>query len=97
MRQLEIIHLRLAGERPRELCAEIRRSLAACCEPGSVHIYHHGAISTDLAVHLRVSGEACTGRPGALGVQLAASLREYGMVDHAVWIEEQPAEQGGPR
>jgi hypothetical protein len=97
MKQLEIIHLRLAGSLPRELCREIQRSLIAWGEPESVQVYHHGAIETDLAVHLRVRGEGPTGRPSALGIRLADSLREHGMVEHAVWVEDQPSMNRVPK
>lgn len=92
MRRLEIIHLRLAGDRPPGLADDIRRSIAAEVDLESVWVYHHATVPSDLGVHLHLQVDDPEGRPSDLGVRLAASLRELGMVEHTVWLEEQTAE-----
>lgn len=66
----------------------IRLRMAAAVPDGlleeirrSGRIFRHATLTTDLAVHV-MSEE--------VGVRIAAALREYGMVDHSVWIEEEP-------
>ena len=57
-----------------------------------VRIYHHATVTTDLAIHLRPGGSgACT---SDLGLLLAAALREHGMLEHTVWIEEKERSHG---
>ena len=86
MKRLEIIHLRLAGNRPAALVEQIHTSIAAEECPIEARIYHHATVTTDLAIHLLSSESgACA---SDLGLRLAAALREHGMVEHTVWIEE---------
>lgn len=86
MKALEIIHLRLAGNPPVTLAEQIRSSVAAEDSETEVRIYRDAAVPTDLAIHLRSNeGDACASNPG---LRIAAALREHGMVDHGVWIEE---------
>lgn len=82
---LEIIHLRLAGDRPEGLVEEIYRSLAHELEV--VVVYRRSTIASDLAVHLHV--DDAEEQPSDLGIRLAAELRRFGMVEHSVWLEEQ--------
>jgi hypothetical protein len=83
---LEIIHLRLAGNPPAALVEQIHASIAAEDCPVEVRVYRHATVTTDIAIHL-LSGEggACA---SDLGLRLAAALKEHGMVEHTVWIEE---------
>ena len=86
MSRLEIIHLRLAGGRPGGLVDQIRASIAGDDCPTEVAVFHHARVSTDLAIHLRSGGSG--DGVSDLGIRLAAALREYGMVEHTVWVEE---------
>jgi hypothetical protein len=47
----------------------------------SGRIFRHATLTTDIAVHL-MSEE--------VGARIADALREYGLVNHSVWIEEEP-------
>ena len=86
MSTLEIIHLRLGGTPPEAMIKEVYASIAAQ-DPGTeVHIYRDAAVETDLAIHLRTP--VGSGRESDLGLRLAAALREHGLVDHSVWLEE---------
>ena len=86
MNRLEIIHLRLAGNPPEGLVEKIHTSIAAKGCPTEVRIYRHATVTTDIAVHL-LSGKGGT-CASDLGLLLAEALREHGMVEHTVWIEE---------
>lgn len=91
MKRLEIIHLRLAGPRPPGLVEEIRESIESQSGLVSIRIYRHAAVATDVGIHLHLEADADDSRVTELGVRLASALREYGMVEHTVWIEEEIA------
>ncbi len=91
MKWLEIIKLRSAGN-GEGLREELSRFIAEVDREGervSIKALHHAALESDLAVHLRWESD----RPGqygsALGLRLVQSLKEFGLIDHSVWIEEE--------
>lgn len=89
MKRLEIIQLRLVGNRPAGLVEDVRRSIGAEGESSSVRIYSHATVANDLGIHIHLEGEGNGSDTSDLGLRLAAALREYGMVEHSIWIEEQ--------
>jgi hypothetical protein len=55
LKRLEVIHLRLAGQRPGVLIQEIRDSMIRH-EPNMViRIYQHATVETDLAIHIQMN------------------------------------------
>ena len=90
MKWLEIIKLRSAGK-DSGLLEELLLSIDKLVQSGLVEMktYHHAALETDLSVHLRWE----SGRPekngSALGLRLDQALREFGLTDHSIWIEEE--------
>lgn len=87
MKTLEIIHLRLAGDSTQTLVDAIRKSVGSEPDPMEVRIYRHGKLETDLAVHLHRDVAMRNDRASDVGIHLASLLREYGMVEHSVWVE----------
>ena len=86
MRTLEVIHLRLAGDDPERLAEVARASVGGPSEGAAVRIYRHARVENDLLVHIeRENGEG-TDRASDLGVELATLLRQYGLVEHSVWV-----------
>jgi hypothetical protein len=51
--------------------------------------YRHAALETDLSVHLHWKSERPEENGSALGLRLAQALKEFGLVDHSVWMEEE--------
>ncbi len=86
--QLEIIHLRLNGFRPHGLIEEIRKSIASQDGLISVRTYYHATIKTDLGIHLHLDQNENNVNVSEFGVRLATALKEYGIVEHSIWIEE---------
>lgn len=84
---LEIIHLRSAGAFSEVLRNQILESLETD-ETGAdlVIFYQRKGLDTDFAVHIQRSGIGTSG-PTGLGLQLASSLRSYGLVEHTIWEE----------
>ena len=89
MKRLEIIQLRLAGIVPANLLNDIRRSVLTGTETDTVGIYFHATIPTDLIIHIQTETKTRDTHTSDFGLRLAAVLREYGMVQHTVWIEDQ--------
>ena len=93
LKTLEIIHLRLAGDSPETLVDMIRKAIRSA--PGSmkVRIYRHRELETDLVVHLHREVNGLGYHASNPGLHLASVLREYGMVEHSVWVEDTEREQ----
>lgn len=89
VKQLEIIQLRLVGNAQTDLINDIRRSVLAGTDSDNVRLYLHATVPTDLSIHIHLDSSTDKKQTSDLGVRLAAALREYGMVQHTVWIENQ--------
>ena len=87
MKTLEIIHLRLAGDSPQTLVDVIHESVGSASDGMDIRIYRHSRLETDLAVHLHQEVAGRSGRTSDVGTRLASLLREYGMVEHSVWVQ----------
>lgn len=89
MKWLEIIKLRSAGNNSgllKELLLSIDRLSQS--ELVEMKTYHHASLETDLSVHLRWESERPEQNGSALALRLAHALKEFGLTDHSVWIEE---------
>lgn len=91
MKTLETIRLRLAGDTPETLADDVRRVVGSAPGPMEVRVYRHARIETDLVVHLHRENASGCDRASELGIRLASLLREYGMVDHTIWVDETDA------
>ncbi len=92
MEQLEIIQLRLTGTTQATLIEDVRRSILAGKAKENVRLYFHATVPTDLSIHIHSETQTSLRQPSNLGVRLAAAMREHGMVQHTVWIEDQSKE-----
>lgn len=97
MKRLEIIHLRLAGALPTGLFEEIRQSTTNTRDSASVRLYWRVNVENDVAIHLHLEESGPDNQASDLGVRLAAGLKEYGMVEHTVWVEESADPKGGTK
>lgn len=90
MKWLEVIKLRSAGK-DSELLKELLVSIDKFSQSGLVEMktYHHAALETDLSVHLHWQSERPDRNGSSLGLRLAQALREFGLIDHSVWVEEE--------
>jgi hypothetical protein len=87
---LEVIKLRSAAKGSGVL-KEFLLPTAEVAQRGLVEMknYRHAALETDLSVHLHRESEGPEQTGSALGLRLAQALKEFGLVDHSVWIEEE--------
>jgi hypothetical protein len=88
---LEVIKLRAAGNGERLLDELFRQMDKAGQDRGRVKIktYRHAALETDVSLHLHWESERLEQNGSALGLRLAQALKEFGLIDHSIWIEEQ--------
>ena len=90
MKWLEVIKLRLAwgGE---SLLEELLRPKAEVGQRGLVEMktYRHAALETDFSLHLHWDSENPKQNGSTLGLRLAQALKEFGLIDHSIWIEDE--------
>lgn len=87
VRVLEIIHLRLAAHGP-ELVDELTREVGRASGQSTLHVYRHSRVETDLLVQLHREVPEGATSTSTIGAQLASLLREHGIVEHSVWVEQ---------
>jgi hypothetical protein len=87
MNTLEVIHLRLAGKPPENLCEQIKESIVARDDEelaAKLAVFRRDGLETDIAIHIYHDEKPDSG-PGRLGLQLASELKTYGLVQHTFW------------
>ena len=89
MKWLEVIKLRSAGG-SLGLLDELLRPILGSNERGLAEMktLRHAALETDVSVHLYWNSEMPEPNGSALGLRLAQALKEFGRIDHSVWVEE---------
>ena len=89
MKWLEVIKLRSSGKNSATLDG-LLMSIGKVAQRGLVEMktYRHAALATDWSVHLYWKPDRPEQDGTALGLRLAQALKEFGLVDHSVWIEE---------
>jgi hypothetical protein len=89
MKWLEVIKVRSAGGSS-GLPEELLLSISGSNQSGLVEMktYRHAALETDASVHLHWNSEMPEPNGSALGLRLAQALKEFGLIDHSVWVEE---------
>jgi len=90
MKWLEVIKLRSAGKNSESL-KELLLSFERSSQPALVEMksYHHAALETDLTVHLHWESSRLEQNGSGLGLRLAQAFKEFGLVDHSIWVEEE--------
>ena len=56
-------------------------------EAQAIAIYHRVMIDSDVSIHLFHDSTHVERGGSSLGVRLVSSLKEFGLVNHRVWIE----------
>lgn len=87
MNWLEVIKLRSAGIGSPSL-DELLMSMVQSAQSklAEIKIYRHAFLDTDLSVHLYWNSERPEQNGSAPGLRLAQALKDFGLVDHSVWI-----------
>jgi hypothetical protein len=51
--------------------------------------YRHVNLETDLSIHLHWQTERPEQNGSALGLRIAEAFKEFGLIDHSVWVEKE--------
>jgi hypothetical protein len=87
MKWLEVIKVRSAAMGPASLDELLMAVVqSAPSERAEIKIYRHAFLDTDLSVHLFWTSDRPEQNGSALGIRLAQALKDFGLVDHSVWI-----------
>ena len=90
MKWLEVIKLRSAGK-DSPLLEELLQSIDKFNQRGLVEMktFHHSALESDWSIHLHWESERPQQNGSSFGLRLAQAFKEFGLVDHSIWIEEE--------
>jgi hypothetical protein len=93
MRILEAIHLRMAGDDPKNLAEIVRTAVGNAAESHDLRIYHHARLEGDLLVHLYREATEQRNQASELGLALASLLRVHGLVEHSIWVQSRKVQE----
>ena len=96
MKWLEIIELRSAGVDREELNEKLVDLITEVEEHNreqDVRTFSKAVLNTDFSIHLYHESEALPGNGSTLGLNLAAACREFGLVNHSIWMELNPGKE----
>ncbi|MBW2603868.1 MAG: hypothetical protein JRE28_06060 [Deltaproteobacteria bacterium] len=98
MRWVEIIGVRLSpspkNKLVRKIFSDFRQTIAASVAAGAEEkvaaiVYRNAFVETDLTIHLYRNTANRLPEKTRLGLTLAEILRDFGLVDHMIWIKEE--------
>jgi len=90
MKWLEIIELRSVGRNRKFLESELETFIAELNEERgqrAIKVYSRVAVDSDFSIHLLHDSKEADINGSPLGLQLVSALKEYGLVNHTVWVE----------
>ena len=90
MKWLEIIELRSAGSNRKMLESQLQNFINEVnreAKQQAIKVYSRVIVDTDFSIHLYHNTDKIEKNGSPLGVRLASALKEFGLVNHSVWIE----------
>ena len=90
MKWLEIIELRSVGSNRELLKSQLQSLINEVnqeVKKQAIKVYSHVTVETDFSVHLLHDSKQAEIGGSPLGLRLATALKEFGLVNHSVWIE----------
>jgi hypothetical protein len=90
MKWLEIIELRSAGGNSKLLASQMQKLVNEVnerTENYAVRAFCRLMIDTDFSIHLFHDSKKVEKSGSPLGLRLASALKEFGLVNHSIWIE----------
>ncbi len=90
MKWLEVIKLRSSGKDYRSL-EELLLSVGKFNQSGlaETKTFRHAALESDWSVYLHWESERPEPNGSPLGLHLTRALKEFGLIDHSVWVEKE--------
>jgi len=90
MKWLEIIELRsdvsnrwLLGKRLKSFVKEFEKE----DKHRTIKVYSHVSVNSDFSIHLLHDSKKADINGSPIGLQLVSGLKEYGLINHNVWVE----------
>jgi len=90
MKWLEIIELRSVGSNRTLLESQLQSLINEVNQDAkqqTIKVYSHVAVETDFSIHLYHDSKEADISGSPLGQRLASALKEFGLVNHSVWVE----------
>jgi len=90
MKWLEIIELRSVGSNRTLLESQLQSLINEVNQDAkqqTIKVYSHVAVETDFSIHLVHDSHRVNISGSPLGQCLASALKEFGLVNHSVWVE----------
>ena len=90
MKWIEIIELRYSGKDCELLKSQLRKltiDIEKNTKEISIRIFRRPSLDTDFSIHLFHDSEKVDDFGSTIGLHIASNLKEYGLVNHEVWIE----------
>jgi len=90
MNWIEIIELRSYSFNP-ETLRELKQSFAKDEQKEGLkglEIYHNASVDTDTSIHIHWITKDNQISKSSLGLRLASALKEFGRVNHTIWIKD---------
>ena len=90
MKWLEIIEIRTGGNTEKALRKVLQKLASEVLhdpERPEVGIFSNYTLDSDYSIHLMHEQSKPDSMGSVLGLHIAASLKEYGLVNHHVWCE----------
>ncbi len=91
MKWLEIIELRSVGNNLKLLEPELKsliEELNKESKQRAVKVYSRVTIESDFSIHLYHDSKEIDINGSTLGLHLVSILKEFGLINHSVWIEQ---------
>lgn len=91
MKLLEIITIRSGENIPKPLISELLSQIERIHtieRPSEIKIYHHARVNSDVSIHLHWRYKSSNPGKSPFGMMLYHTLRDFGLLNHSVWIEE---------
>ena len=90
MKWLEIIELRSVGSDRELLESQLQKLINEVVKETkkqAIKAYSRVMIDTDISIHLFHNSKEVENSGSQLGLCIASALKEFGLVNHSVWVE----------
>ncbi len=90
MKWVEIIELRSVNSNRELLESQMHKlsiEVGKEAKKQAIRIYRRVMIDTDFSIHLCHDSKRVENSGSQLGLCLASSLKEFGLVNHSIWVE----------
>ena len=90
MNCLEIIEIRSACGCQKSIDSKLKILIEETTTDANqlnLRVFRHATLDTGFCIHLSYDSDRIENEGRAIGIHLASAMKEFGMVNHTVWIE----------